>query len=173
MHAFFSWGAPEYVIERTQWVPQPPDEAFAFFQDPQNLPRITPQWLDFKILRMDPDRIEQGTKIDYTLRWFGIRYGWRTLIEDWTPGVSFVDTQESGPYILWHHTHTFEASGGGTLLKDRVRYRLPFGPIGSLARTLIVRRQLEGIFDHRMKKIAELLCDGRIVLSGSEATLAR
>lgn len=169
MHAFFSWGAPEYVIERTQWVPQPPDEAFAFFQDPQNLPRITPQWLDFKILRMEPDRIQQGTRIDYTLRWFGIRYRWRTLIESWTPGVSFVDTQESGPYILWHHTHTFEASNGGTLLKDRVRYRLPFGPFGSLARALIVRRQLEGIFDHRMRTIAQIFSQGVVYTHAPDA----
>lgn len=163
MHSIFAWGAPEYVLERSQWVSALPENAFEFFQDPHNLPRITPAWLDFKILKMEPDRIQQGTRIDYSLRWFGVRYRWRTLIESWTPGVSFVDTQERGPYILWHHTHTFEASGGGTFLKDRVRYRIPFGPFGSIARVLLVRRQLEEIFDYRMARIAEHFTQGRVL----------
>jgi ligand-binding SRPBCC domain-containing protein len=162
MHRAFAWGAPEYTLLRTQWVPHAAAQVFPFFEDPQNLPRITPAWLDFSIVGMEPATIRAGTKIDYTLRWFGIKYRWRTLIERWEPGVSFVDTQLRGPYILWHHTHHFESSGSGTLMTDRVRYRLPFGPFGMLAHTLLVRRQLETIFDYRMKQVADLFSDGAI-----------
>ena len=65
-----------------------------------------------------------------------------------------------GPYILWHHTHTFEAGEperGGTLIRDQVRYRLPFGPVGVLMHALVVRRQLEGIFEYRRKRVVDLL----------------
>jgi len=157
------------VLERSQWVSAAPESAFQFFQDPHNLPRITPAWLDFKILRMEPERIEQGARIEYSLRWFGVRYRWRTLIESWTPGESFVDTQERGPYILWHHTHTFERADGGTLLKDRVRYRIPFGLFGSLARAVLVRRQLEEIFDYRMVRIGEFFTQGRVLYAAPAA----
>ncbi|HUH12506.1 MAG TPA: hypothetical protein VMK65_05330, partial [Longimicrobiales bacterium] len=39
--------SPMYVLERSQEVPLPIEEAFAFFSDPANLARITPPWLGF------------------------------------------------------------------------------------------------------------------------------
>ncbi len=157
MHRLLAIGAPEYTLEREQFIPRPLDDVFRFFEDPQNLPRITPDWLDFKIVAMNPHTIRQGTLIDYTLRWCGIRYRWRTQIASWSAGQSFVDTQLRGPYILWHHTHSFKARGNGVQMKVRVRYRLPFGPLGSLAHALLVRRQLNTIFDYRKKRVAEIL----------------
>jgi ligand-binding SRPBCC domain-containing protein len=59
---------------------------------------------------------------------------------------------------LWHHTHTFRADGeGATVLGDRVRYALPFGPAGELARALFVERDLERIFDYRRDAVAAAL----------------
>ncbi len=55
-----------------------------------------------------------------------------------------------GPYRHWHHEHLFTpAGGGGTLMRDRVDYDLPLGPLGGIAHALFVRRDLERIFDHR------------------------
>ena len=72
-------------------------------------------------------------------------------------GVRFVDRQLRGPYALWHHTHTFEPVPGGTLLRDVVRYRLPFGPFGRLVERLFVRRDVERIFAYRHEVIARRL----------------
>lgn len=162
MHRLLAWGAPEFVLTRQQWVPRSIDEVFPFFENPHNLARITPSWLDFKILSMEPPVIRTGTLIDYKIRWLGLRYPWRTRIAEWVPGERFVDTQQNGPYILWHHTHTFDQRAGGVFLTDRVRYRLPFGPIGVLIYRLLVRRQLEKIFDYRVQKIAGLFSDGTV-----------
>ena len=65
------------------------------------------------------------------------------------PGERFVDQQIHGPYALWHHTHEFEAADGGTLMRDTVRYAIPYGPLGELARRAFVARDLERIFDYR------------------------
>jgi hypothetical protein len=66
------------------------------------------------------------------------------------PGERFVDAQLNGPYKLWHHTHEFEPDGEQhTLLRDTVRYALPLGPLGEIARRLFVARDLERIFDYR------------------------
>jgi hypothetical protein len=43
-----------------------------------------------------------------------------------------------------------------------VRYRLPFGPLGVLMHTLIVRRQIETIFDYRAQQVADIMADGVI-----------
>ena len=39
----------EHRLERTQFVPRPIDEVFAFYADAQNLARITPPWLNFSV----------------------------------------------------------------------------------------------------------------------------
>ena len=165
MHPLFALGAPTYALDRVQWIPRPIDEVFGFFEDPRNLALITPPWLDFRIVAMEPDVIRNGTSISYRLKWFGIPYRWKTLIMEWQPNARFVDTQVQGPYIFWHHTHTFEAEEEGVTVHDHVLYRLPFGPLGSLLHAALVRRQLAGIFDYRAGKIAELLADGKVYSS--------
>lgn len=146
-----------HVLERTQLLAPPPSEAFAFFCDPLNLEAITPPWLGFRVTSPSPIEMAAGTLLDYRLRLHGIPVRWRTHIEEWAPGVRFVDRQLKGPYRLWHHTHTFEPSGEGTLMTDVVRYSLPFGPLGALARRAFVRRDLERIFDYRREAVAASL----------------
>ena len=99
-----------------------------------------------------------GTLFEYRLRLHGVPVSWLTRIEEWEPGIRFVDMQLKGPYALWHHTHEFEPDGaGGTLMRDTVRYALPFGPFGEIARRLFVARDLEAIFDFRTQRVAREL----------------
>jgi ligand-binding SRPBCC domain-containing protein len=165
MHPFFAWGAPTYTLEAQQWVPHAPEIVFEFFKDPQNLPKITPAWLGFLLEQQSTPQIGAGTEFVYKLYWMGIPYRWRSRIEDWAPNERFVDVQLRGPYILWHHTHTFTRAGNGTLLGDCVRYRLPFGPFGMLGRALMVRRQLDEVFEFRQRKIAEKYSGGKVLLA--------
>jgi ligand-binding SRPBCC domain-containing protein len=147
-----------HTIRREQRLPGSPDDVFAFFGDARNLEAITPPLLRFRVLQ--PDRIEMGVGalIRYRLRVRRVPVGWLTAIRAWDPPHRFVDEQLRGPYALWHHTHTFEAlDDGGTLMRDVVRYALPLGPLGELARRLFVRRDLEAIFDYRARRIVELL----------------
>ena len=144
-------------LERTQLVPRPRAEVFAFFADPWNLERITPPFLRFRILTPPPLEVKAGALIDYRLSLFGLPFGWRTVIEAWEPGVRFVDRQLRGPYRRWHHSHLFEDAPGGTRMTDRVEFELPLGPLGELARVLLVDRQLAAIFDHRRQAIGRLL----------------
>jgi ligand-binding SRPBCC domain-containing protein len=95
-----------------------------------------------------------GTVLEYDLRLHRVRIHWLTRIESWEPDRRFVDVQLRGPYRIWHHTHLFEPHLGGTLMRDVVRYALPLGPVGALARALFVRRDLERIFDYRRDALA-------------------
>lgn len=147
-----------YILERSQIITRTKSETFDFFSDAYNLERITPPFLRFRILTPRPIRMEKGALIDYRLALFGIPFKWRTVIEDWSPETHFVDRQLRGPYQLWHHTHTFEElRPGRILMRDIVRYRIPFGPFGMIAHWLFVRRMLELIFNFRATATAELL----------------
>jgi ligand-binding SRPBCC domain-containing protein len=143
-----------HVLSRTQRLPGSPEEVFPFFGEAANLEAITPPWLRFRIVTPTPIEMRPGALIEYRLRLHGLPIRWRTEIEAWEPGVRFVDRQISGPYTLWHHTHTFEPDGdGGTLMRDTVRYALPLGPLGEIAHRLFVARDLERIFDFRAQAV--------------------
>lgn len=146
-----------HILERSQVVPLPRSQVFAFFAEARNLESITPDFLRFQILPPVPVSLDVGSRIDYRLSLFGIPFHWRTRIAAWQPGVRFVDVQEKGPYALWHHTHTFTDCPEGTRVADRVEYRLPLGALGEVAHPLMVRRTLERIFDHRRDRVAALL----------------
>ncbi len=139
-------------LEREQSLPHPVEDVFAFFADARNLERLTPSLLRFEVLTVGEIEMRTGTLIEYRLRLHGVGVDWLTRIEEWEPGARFVDMQLAGPYRLWHHTHTFEPTGSGTLMRDTVRYALPAWPLGELARRL-VRRELERIFDFRRDTI--------------------
>jgi ligand-binding SRPBCC domain-containing protein len=136
----------------------PPARAFDFYGDALNLEPLTPPWLHFEVTTPMPIEMGAGTLLDYRLRLHGVPIRWRTRIDVWEPPHRFVDSQVRGPYALWEHTHTFEPAGdGGTLIRDRVRYAIPYGPLGGLADALFVRRDLARIFDYRQQAVAERL----------------
>jgi ligand-binding SRPBCC domain-containing protein len=139
-----------HILVRRQRVEVPIDEAFAFYGDARNLELITPPLLRFEVITPGPIEMGIGALIEYRLRLHSEPVRWRTRIEAWESPRRFVDVQIRGPYSLWEHTHTFEEDGpGATIIGDRVRYSIPFGPLGDLADRLLVRRDLRQIFDYR------------------------
>jgi ligand-binding SRPBCC domain-containing protein len=133
------------------------DRTWDFFSRADNLPLITPPWLNFVVITKPDVKIANDTLLDYTIRWMGASVKWRTRIIDWSPPRQFIDLQIRGPYVLWHHQHMFEPADEGTNCRDRVIYRLPMGILGRAAHAAVVKRQLLEIFRFRRKVIAEHL----------------
>ncbi len=142
-----------WTLQTELWVPRPPAEVFPFFGEARNLETMTPPWLSFEVLTPAPIQMGRGTLIDYRIRVHGIPLRWRTEIAEWEPPHRFIDVQLRGPYVLWHHTHTFEPRDGGTLCLDQVQYR-PRG--GALINWLFVRRDVERIFAYRQERLQTL-----------------
>jgi ligand-binding SRPBCC domain-containing protein len=150
--------APIHILERRQRIELPIADAFAFYADARNLERITPPWLGFEVTTPGPIEMGRGTLIEYRLKLHRVPVRWRTRIEEWDPPHRFVDAQLSGPYAHWHHTHSFEPDGADAVwIGDRVRYAIPFGPLGELANRLFVSRDVERIFDYRREAVAREL----------------
>jgi ligand-binding SRPBCC domain-containing protein len=150
-----------HELERSQRVAIPVAAAFEFYADTHNLEPMTPPWLHFRLTNEGPVGMERGTLLDYTLRLHGVPIRWTTRIDSWNPPDGFVDSQLKGPYSLWEHTHVFEPDGeSATIIHDRVRYAIPFGPLGALAHRLFVRRDLRRIFDYRAEAFTRLIAPG-------------
>jgi len=146
-----------FTLERAQVIPRPREEVFRFFEDPRNLAEITPKEMGFEIVEIDELPVRPGFRIVYRIKWAGIGLKWVTTISEYDAPNGFADVQAKGPYKYWHHEHTFEDLGDGqTMMRDRVRYELPFGILGAVMHRLVVARQLRRIFDYRARQINTL-----------------
>jgi ligand-binding SRPBCC domain-containing protein len=145
-----------FVFEKTTFIDAPLADVFEFFSAPQNLGRITPPEMRFRILEGPNRRLRQDDRITYSMRIWGVPVRWRTHITLWREGEAFADLQERGPYRHWLHTHTFREKDGRVEMHDRVEYELPFGALGAIFGGWMVRRQIEAIFSFREKVIHEV-----------------
>ncbi len=142
-----------YVLKTVTCLPKSRSEVFDFFSDAFQLERITPPWLNFRILTPAPIDIGKGCLIDYRIRLRGIPIRWQTEISEWEPNERFVDRQLRGPYLLWEHLHVFEHVPEGTRMTDEVRYRVPGGDV---IHRLFVKNDLEKIFSYRKQAMLEI-----------------
>ncbi len=142
-----------YLLRADQLVPRPLDEVFDFFSRAENLQELTPAWMHFRILTVDPLPLQRGTLIKYALRWRVFPIHWTTEIVEWDPPHRFVDVQLKGPYKLWRHEHRFLREGNSTRILDEVQYQLPFGPLGRIAHALKVKRDVQTIFAYRKQAV--------------------
>jgi ligand-binding SRPBCC domain-containing protein len=139
------------------WLPKPLPAVFDFFSRADNLERITPPWMGFRILTPGPIEMKEGATIAYALRVRTLPLKWLTQIERWNPPFEFVEVQVKGPYKLWRHTHRFSQVDGGTSIVDSVEYELPCGMLGRLVHRFYVCKDLAKIFDYRAQRVRALL----------------
>lgn len=145
-----------YTLQKTQQLPISLEEAWDFFSSPKNLKEITPDYMGFNIISGADKQTYPGQIIEYTVKpVLGIPMYWMTEITQVRDMEFFIDEQRVGPYAMWHHQHFFKAIEGGVEMEDIIHYRLPLGPLGSIAHALFVKRQLEGIFKYRFTTLEE------------------
>lgn len=142
-----------YTLRSEQLLNISLDEAWDFFSSPKNLAEITPDFMGFQITSDVAERAYPGQIITYRVGLLpGIKANWVTEITQVKDKEFFIDEQRFGPYSMWHHEHFFEAMGDGqTLMRDKISYKIPLGPLGHIAQWLFIRRQLSDIFNYRYK----------------------
>ena len=150
-------GHTYHEIKIEQWVPQPLNKTFSFFKEAKNLEKITPEFLKFKVLNQSTPKIQGGTILNYRISLHGCPMKWQSKIKDWEPDHKFSDIQLKGPYSHWYHTHEFEEKKDGTLIKDHVLYKIPFGILGDLIVGKWIRKDLQLVFNHRAKVINNIM----------------
>lgn len=144
-----------YQLIETQRIPATMEEVWDFISSPANLKDITPSYMGFDITTKNlPEKMYPGMIIGYKVSpVFGIKLSWLTEITHVEHLHRFVDEQRMGPYKMWHHQHTIKEIDGGVEMEDIVTYQPPFGFLGSIANTLLIKGQLKEIFDYRFKAV--------------------
>jgi len=139
-----------------QRLPAAVETVFPFFAAPENLERLTPSFLQFRIQRPPVLPLRNGSLIDYRLQLHGVPVWWRTRIEDWSPPLRFIDVQVRGPFRRWRHLHEFSAVGGETLVTDTVLYDVYCRRLYATRALGWIDSDLRRIFVHRQTQIARI-----------------
>ena len=141
--------ASTYRLTQHTFFDEPLDSVVDFFNTPENLEKLTPSFLSFKILTPAPILMHNGAVFDYEIRLFGIKMVWQSIISNYDPPHGFVDIQLKGPYQFWHHKHSFIKHTEYVEVIDDVHYSVGYGILGRIAHALFIRKQLEAIFNYR------------------------
>ncbi|WP_318308203.1 SRPBCC family protein [Flagellimonas crocea] len=146
-----------YQLTSKQVFPISKKEAWDFLSNPKNLAVITPEHMGFHILGGAEKAMFPGQVIQYIVKPFPfVSTKWVTEITHVRDGEYFVDEQRFGPYALWHHKHFLKEVPEGVEMEDIIDYKLPFGFLGQLVHPILVKKQLQKIFEFRENKLAEL-----------------
>lgn len=147
-----------YSLRTEQFLPLSLDEAWHFFSTPQNLQKLTPGDLDFKITSPKLEGIYQGQMITYNIKIFPIIPSkWVTEITAVEDKKFFIDEQRFGPYKMWHHEHRFEEVEGGVKMFDIIHFKLPFALLAPIAYKMFIKKKLTEIFTFRQKVLDDLI----------------
>jgi ligand-binding SRPBCC domain-containing protein len=164
-------------LQFEQWVPFPIEHVFAFFSNPENLPRIMPAASGTKLIALNrmpaptpPTGAASGkaagvgSTIVTSFRvvpFLSLRAQWIARITEFEWNHYFGDVQDKGPFQRWHHRHEFQAETrdgvAGTLVRDVIDYDVGFGLLGGIAHALFIRRQMEHTFAQRQHTLPGLL----------------
>lgn len=133
------------------------DNLWKFISSPKNLSKITPSYMDFKILSKVPNEMYEGLIISYTVKpILGVKMNWVTEITHIKDKKYFVDEQRKGPYKMWHHEHILIETDNGIIMKDIISYIPPFGVLGQILNVFFIKRQVEGIFKYRTEVLNKI-----------------
>ena len=139
--------------------------------------RLTPPWAPLTLIAKTGNGVEKGVRANFDLRFLGIPLQWDAQHILYQKNVKFVDKQIRGPFAFWEHHHIFHDRGDqGTVMEDRVVYKLP---LGLLSRPFYGRVEDEFTrmfaYRHRVLKFSlERYVPGkkmRILISGASGTM--
>ena len=146
-----------YKLHTKQKVPISLQEAWDFLKSPKNLEKMTPASMGFKIIDGADKPTYAGQLISYEVTpLLGIKTKWVSKITQVEHLNYFTDEQLYGPYALWHHTHFIKEIEGGVEMEDLIYYKVPLGFLGRLVHPILVKPQLDKIFEFRRQKLIEL-----------------
>tara|TARA_B100001778_G_C18442973_1_gene563205 strand:+ start:411 stop:875 length:465 start_codon:yes stop_codon:yes gene_type:complete len=129
-----------------------------FISSPNNLEKITPDDMSFKITSKNiNDSMYPGMIITYKVTpLLKIPLTWVTEITHVKENNFFVDEQKIGPYKLWHHQHILKEVEEGVLMIDIITYQPPLGFIGALLNFLFIKKKVTHIFKFRYNVLEKL-----------------
>lgn len=168
--------APVQSLQTQLWLSHSIDEIWAFHCNPENLVKISPDFLKLTLKNV-PEKLGKGSsfQIHTDNKYLKGLLKWNVEYIDWSDEADvkfFVDLQKDGPFEYWKHKHEFRrgtkelvvggkkfaAKNEGTWIVDSVEYSLKpqFRRVSWVAEKMITqlfvfrKRRLEKLFKRQV-----------------------
>jgi uncharacterized protein YndB with AHSA1/START domain len=122
------------AIEKSVLVKAPPEEVYAYLDDPLHLPEVWPSMVE---VRDVADLPNGGHRFHWVYKMAGARFEGDSETVEIEPGRHYV--QQNTGQIPSSFDWTFVAENGSTRLMMKSEYEIPETLLGKLARPFIVR----------------------------------
>ncbi|MBT2476406.1 SRPBCC family protein [Microbacterium sp. ISL-103] len=142
----------EFVLERV--ISAPRETVFALALDTGLHLRSMARYDETMVEAPAGGVFTEGSTVTWRARHFGIPFRLRTIVYDVDPPHGFRDRQLSGPFGAFLHQHVFEEHPEGTLARDTIVFRSPFGPIGRLVDRVFMREYMRALIEERNDHLA-------------------
>ncbi|GHG70048.1 TIGR01777 family oxidoreductase [Comamonas sp. JC664] len=140
-----------HVFDARSRMPVSATELFAWHAREGAFERLAPPWERTEVVERTGDGIRTGARVVVRMRVGPVPQRMVAEHTAYVEGVMFQDTQVSGPFTKWVHSHRMwpEPATSTSVLEDEVEYVLPVGPLGNLFGGGFARRTLERMFAYR------------------------
>ena len=147
------------TFEATSEMPVSPQDLFDWHLRPGAFVRLMPPWNPVRPVAI-PEGLVDGCRAVFDVPAGPIARRWTAVHRVNSDELWFEDDQESGPFRSWIHRHSALDSGetngsdqsanrpAASVLRDAIRYEMPFGPLGRLG-TGFMQRELSRMFRYR------------------------
>jgi ligand-binding SRPBCC domain-containing protein len=101
--------------------------------------------------------INLGESVTFKATHFGIRQMLTSKIVEYNRPYIFIDEMQKGAFKRMKHTHEFKEQGEGTVMKDILEFQSPFGIVGILFDSIILKYYMNKFVKDRNNKLKFLL----------------
>lgn len=138
-------------LEIESFIEAPPNKCFTLVRDPR---------LHTETHTFVEGEFGLGQRVRFESKVFGMKQVLIVEVSEFEPDRLITDTMISGAFREFRHIHEFTPKDGGTLMRDTLKWRSPFGILGTVADLLFVRRRLRNIVERRNHMLRQIACTG-------------
>ena len=129
---------------------------FNFHLDTNNLPKITPPWINVKIVSLELP-LHKGSTIELDIKRLGFIQKWNMLIAEIKSPTLVCDQALQSPFASFIHYHHFEpVDENRSMMRDELFFTLPLYPL-SLIAVPFIKKDLKKMFSFRHQQTKLLL----------------
>lgn len=137
----------QFTLERV--IRALPEKVFDVSLDPELHVRSMASHAETMLRSPDGGVFSEGSTVTWRARHFGIFFRLTSVVYAIERPHRFCDSQIAGPFAAFAHEHEFEPHPDGTLMRDTITFRSPFGILGTIVDRLFMTRYLKRLIGER------------------------
>lgn len=146
------------LLEVVTWIQAPIERVFDFARSIDAHLATTHGTQEKAVAGRTQGLIQLGETVTWEATHLGGRHRMTVRVKEFDRPYLFIDEMIQGPFLRLRHAHRFSEWNEGTLMRDELFYRAPFGILGSMVEKVYLSRYMTRFLSNRalaLKKLVE------------------